>query len=485
MSVFNPVSTKVSFVPDCRTLFFAITVVFCTSVLVSLESSCFAQGLTPAQQLARDIFKELIEINTTDTPAGNVTTAAEAMAARFRTAGFPEADIKVLGPVPNKGNLVVRLRGRGQGKPILFIGHLDVVQALRQDWSMDPFKLNEIDGYFYGRGTMDIKDGDAIFIANFIRLKQEGWIPSRDLILALTADEEGGQYNGADWLAKNHRDLIDAEYCLNTDAGGFESKSGKRFLVGIQTSEKNYVDFRLEVKSNGGHSSRPVPDNAIYHLSAGLNRLAAYEFPVELNETTRGFFEHSADLQDPQTAGDFRAIAKNPQDANAARRLSQQSYYLNALLRTTCVATRLEAGHANNALPQTAAANVNCRMLPSDSLQHVQDTLKRVLADDRISVSVVGEAIPAPASPINPTIMQKLQELSTRLYGPLPVVPVMDAGASDSKYLRIAGIPTYGVPGMFTDVDDNRAHGKDERLRVKDFYDGLEFYYQFIKKLVE
>ena len=460
--------------------------IFLSSLLVfssAVPAQQTSPSLTATQQLARDILKELVEINTTDTPEGNVTTAAEAMAARFHKAGFPEADIKVLGPVPNKGNLVVRLRGRGVGKPILFIGHLDVVQALRQDWSMDPFKLSEIDGYFYGRGTIDIKDGDAILAANFIRLKQEGWIPARDLILALTADEEGGNYNGADWLAKNHRELIDAEYCLNTDAGGFESKAGKRFLIGMQTSEKNYVDFKLEVKSSGGHSSRPVPDNAIYHLSGGLNRLGSYEFPVELNETTRGFFERSAPLQDTQTAATFRAIARNPKDAVAARQLSQQSAYYNALLRTTCVATRLEAGHANNALPQTATANVNCRMLPSDSLANVQATLKRVLANDRIVVSVVGVAIPAPASPINPTIMKKLEALTTKLYCGLPVVPIMDAGASDSKYLRIAGIPTYGVPGMFTDVDDDRAHGKDERLRTKDFYDGVDFYYEFMKSL--
>ena len=462
--------------------------IFLSSLLVfacSVPAQQTSPNLTPTQQLARDILQELVEINTTDTPEGNVTTAAEAMAARFRKAGFPETDIKVLGPVPNKGNLVVRLRGRGQGKPILFIGHLDVVQALRQDWSMDPFKLNEMDGYFYGRGTIDIKDGDAILAANFIRLKQESWTPARDLILALTADEEGGNYNGADWLAKNHRDLIDAEYCLNTDAGGFESKAGKRFLIGMQTSEKNYVDFHLEVKSSGGHSSRPVPDNAIYHLTGGLNRLANYNFPVDLNETTRGFFERSAPLQDAETAATFRAIALNPKDAVAARQLAQQSAYFNALLRTTCVATRLEAGHANNALPQTATANVNCRMLPNDSLESVQAALKRVLADDRIAVSIVGEAIPAPASPINPTIMKKLEDFSAKLYGGLPVVPVMDAGASDSKYLRIAGIPTYGVPGMFTDVDDDRAHGKDERLRVKDFYDGVDFYYAFMKSLAQ
>jgi acetylornithine deacetylase/succinyl-diaminopimelate desuccinylase-like protein len=447
----------------------------------------FAQtqtALSPEHQAARDIFKQLIEINTTDTPAGNVTTAAEAMAERFRAAGFPAEDIHVDGPKPNKKNLVVRLHGRGAGKPILFIAHLDVVEALRQDWSMDPFKFNEVDGFFYGRGTSDIKQGDTVLVANFIRLKKEGWVPARDLVLALTADEEGGESNGVQWLAKNHRDWIDAEYCINTDAGDFETKHGKRMLLGMQTSEKNYVDFRLEVKSNGGHSSRPVKDNAIYHLSQGFARLAEFDFPVSLNETTRGYFERTAALETPATGADFRAVigADHAKAEEAAKRLSQSAFF-NALLRTTCVATRLEGGHANNALPQTAAANVNCRMLPQDSLQNVQNTLKRVLADDRIAVSVVGEAVPAPASTINPAIVSKLQSLSAKLYGGLPIVPVMDTGASDGKYLRIAGIPTYGVPGVFEDVDDVRAHGKDERIGVKDFYDGVDFYYEFIKSL--
>jgi len=445
----------------------------------------FAQqaGLSPEHQIAHDIFKELIEINTTDTPSGNVTMAAEAMARRFREAGFPAEDVSVLGPLPNKKNLVVRLHGKGQGRPILLIGHLDVVEALRKDWSMDPFKLNEVDGFFYGRGTSDIKQGDTVLIANFLRLKKEGWVPSRDLILALTADEEGGQSNGVQWLIKNHRDLIDAEYCINTDAGNFEAKNGKRLLLGVQTSEKNYVDFRLEVKSKGGHSSRPVKgDNAIYHLAQGLVRLGAFDFPVSLNETTRGFFQRTAALETPSTAEDFHAvIGSDPAKAGAAARRLSASPYFNALLHTTCVATRLEGGHANNALPQTAAANVNCRMLPQDSLENVQRTLTRVLADDRIAVSIVGEVVPAPASAINPAIMHTLEGLSARLYGGLPIVPVMDNGASDSKYLRIAGIPSYGVPGVFTDVDDDRAHGKDERIGVKDFYDGVDFYYEFIK----
>jgi acetylornithine deacetylase/succinyl-diaminopimelate desuccinylase-like protein len=453
--------------------------------LLALLSS-FAQQpkLTPTQQLAHDIFKELIEINTTDTPAGNVTTAANAVAARLRAAGFSGDDLHVDGPLPNKHNLVARIHGRGPGKAILFIGHLDVVQALKQDWSpnLDPFKFNEIDGYFYGRGTSDIKQGDAILVTNFIRLKKEGWVPDRDLILALTADEEGGESNGVQWLLKNHRDWIDAEYCINTDAGDFEIQKGKRLLLGMETSEKNYIDFVLEVKSKGGHSSRPVKDNAIYHLAGGLERLGNFDFPVELNETTRSFFEKTASLQDPQTAADFRSIVKNPPDAGAVKRLSQSPYF-NALLRTPCVATRLEGGHANNALPQTARAIVNCRMLPGDSAQNVQGTLEKVLADERISVKVLNNSGAAPASPINPGIFRKLEELSAKLYSGIPVVPVMDAGASDGKYLRLGGIPTYGVPGVFEDVDDDRAHGRDERIGVKEFYDGVEFYYLFIKSL--
>ena len=457
----------------------------CAIALLSSAALVQSQtALSPEHEAARDIFKQLIEINTTDTPAGNVTTAAEAMAERFRAAGWAAEDIHIDGPLPNKKNLVVRLRGRGAGKPILFIAHLDVVQALPQDWSMDPFKFNEVDGFFYGRGTSDIKQGDTVLVANFIRLKKEGWVPARDLIIALTADEEGGESNGAQWLAKNHRDWIDAEYCINTDAGDFETKHGKRMLLGMQTSEKNYVDFRLEVKSNGGHSSRPVKDNAIYHLSEGLARLAEFDFPVSLNETTRGYFERTAALESPTTGADFRAVAgsDHAKAEEAAKRLSQSAFF-NALLRTTCVATRLEGGHANNALPQTATANVNCRMLPQDSLQNVQATLKRVLGDDRIVVSVSGEAVPAPASAINPAIVSKLEALSKKLYGGLPIVPVMDTGASDGKYLRIAGIPTYGVPGVFEDVDDVRAHGKDERIGVKDFYDGVDFYYEFMKSL--
>jgi acetylornithine deacetylase/succinyl-diaminopimelate desuccinylase-like protein len=440
--------------------------------------------LTPNQQMARDIFRELIEINTTDSPAGNVTTAAEAVAARFRAAGFSNDDIHVAGPLPNKHNVVVRYRGQGARKPILLLGHLDVVQALKQDWSnnLDPFKFNEIDGFFYGRGTSDIKQGDTELIANLIRLKKEGWTPSRDFILALTADEESGESNGVQWLLKEHRDWIDAELSINTDAGDFEMQKGKRLLIGVETSEKNYVDFALEVKSSGGHSSRPVKDNAIYRLAAGLEKLSQYDFPVQLNETTRSFFAQTARLQEPQAAADFSAVAQTPPDPAAVTRLSQSPYY-NALLRTTCVATLLQGGHAPNALPQTARANVNCRMLPTDSIANVQATLQKVVADDRISVTVANQSGAAPPSPINPAIMHQLETLSSKLYGGIPVVPVMDTGASDGKFLRMAGIPTYGVPGVFEDINDVRAHGRDERIGVKDFYEGVDFYYLFIKSL--
>src|SRR5690349_24984555 len=306
-----------------KKLFFILLCIVAALPRISAQQAV----LTPEHQAARDIFKQLIEINTTDTPAGNVTSAAEAMAARFRDAGFPAEDIHVDGPLPNKKNLVVRLRGRGQGKPILFLAHLDVVEALRQDWSMDPFKFNEVDGFFYGRGTSDIKQGDTILVTNFIRLREEGWVPARDLIIALTADEEGGQSNGVQWLIKNHREWIDAEYCINTDAGDFETKKGKRLLLGMQTSEKNYVDFRLEVKSNGGHSSRPVKDNAIYHLSQGLSRLAGFDFPVSLNETTRGFFGKTAQFEDAQSAANFRAVIGPDRTAMeaAAKRMAESS----------------------------------------------------------------------------------------------------------------------------------------------------------------
>ena len=321
-----------------------------------------AQTDDVTRRLAHDTFKQLIEINTTDS-VGSTTVAAEAMAQRLRDAGFPAADVVVLGPNDRKGNMVARLHGTGVHKPVLLIGHLDVVEARREDWTTDPFQFVEQDGYYYGRGTQDMKSGDAIWVTTLIRFKREGYQPDRDLILALTADEEGGQSNGVDWLLKNHRDLIDAEFVLNADGGGVDTVKGKPLIVEMDATEKLYADYQLTVTNPGGHSSLPVSDNAIYHLADGLARVERYQFPFELNAVTRAFFDRTAGVESGQTAADMREIVKSPPDGAAIARLSADPLW-NATMRTTCVATRLDAGHANNALPQMARANVNCRILP-------------------------------------------------------------------------------------------------------------------------
>ena len=434
---------------------------------------------------AREILKELVDINTTDTPNGNVTKAAEAVKARLLAAGFPAADVQVLGPDPRKGNLVARLRGTGGRRPLLLLAHLDVVEAKREDWSFDPFILLEKDGFFYGRGTSDDKSMAAQFVANLIRLKEEGVKPERDLILALTADEEGGDFNGVDWLLKNHRRLIDAEFSIN-EGGSGRMRGGKYLTNEIQASEKVFQDFRLEVTNSGGHSSLPIADNAIYHLAGGLARLAKFEFPVELNEVTRGYFERSAAVQsDPRMAADMRAVAGPTPDLEAATRLSSSLPYYNAQMRTTCVATRLLGGHANNALPQMATANVNCRILPGVSPASVRDKLIEVLADARIKVTFVGEATPSKPSPLRPDVIGTVESLTKEMFPGVVVVPVMSTGATDGLYLRNGEIPTYGVDGTFVDIDDVRSHGRDERVGVKQFYEGLEFQYRLIKALAK
>jgi acetylornithine deacetylase/succinyl-diaminopimelate desuccinylase-like protein len=453
------------------------------AAIICLASGALVAQSGPNDARAREIFKELIEINTTDTPGGNVTKAAEAVAARLKAAGFPAADVQVLGPDPRKGNLIARLRGSGARRPLLLLAHLDVVEAKREDWSFDPFTFLEKDGYFYGRGTSDDKSMASQFVANLIRLKEEGARPDRDLILALTADEEGGDFNGVDWLIKNHRQLIDAEFSIN-EGGGGTMRGGKYLTNEIQASEKVFQDFRLEATNSGGHSSLPIKDNAIYHLAEGLARLAKFEFPVELNEVTRGYFERSASVQtDPKMAADMRAVARPTPDLAAAARLSASLPYYNAQMRTTCVATRLLGGHANNALPQMASANVNCRILPGVSPASVKDKLVEVLADPKIKVSFVGEANPSKPSPLRPDVMGAVESLTKEMFPGVIVVPVMSTGATDGLYLRNGEIPTYGVDGTFGDMDDVRAHGRDERIGVKQFYEGLEFQYRLIKAL--
>lgn len=457
-----------------------------TALPLAGQQSAQQSSLAPQQQLARDVYKELIEINTMDS-VGSVTKAAEAMAARFRAAGFPASDVQLLVPdgKPTKANLVVRYRGRGQGKPLLLLGHLDVVAALRSDWSLDPFVLTEKDGYFYGRGTSDDKAMDAIFVANLLRDKRAGWVPDRDIILALTADEEGGDANGVEWLIAQHRDLIDAAYALN-EGGGGSLRNGKPFLNSVQAAEKVPVNFTLTATNRGGHSSVPRPDNAIYELAQGLVKLAQFQFPVQLNDISRAFFQGTAALEAPATAAAMRAIVANPNDSAVSATLSKDARY-NSMLRTTCVATRLAGGHAYNALPQTASANVNCRIVPTQTPQQVRETLARVLGDTSIKITEtvpIREKSGAAPSPLTPELMGPVVDITHAMFGAhVPVIPVMSTGATDGRFLRAAGIPTYGVSGIFGDPSDARAHGRDERLLVKSFYDGQEFLYRLVHRL--
>lgn len=436
------------------------------------------------QRLARALLAELVGINTT-LEHGNTTPAALAMAARLRAGGFPDSDVVVVGAGETNRNLVARLRGTGRRRPILLLAHLDVVEALPADWSLDPFTLTERDGYFYGRGTSDIKDMAAIFVATLLRLKREGFVPDRDIILALTAGEETGVDNGVRWLLANRRDLIDAQYCINGDAGDPLERDGRRVARVVEASEKVYHDLRLEVHNPGGHSSLPVADNAIYRLAAALERLAAFRFPVSLNDVTRAYFERMAATQPPDVAGDMRAVARVPMDTAAAARLSARSPLFNSILRTTCVATRLDAGHANNALPQTARAVVNCRMLPQDPVERVEATLRAVVADSAVAVVPIDTAIPSPPSPLVPEVFGPLERVTHALWPGVPVIPNMETGATDGLYLRNAGMPVYGVSSVFLDADDIRAHGRDERIRVSDYYAGAEFSYRFVKALAE
>jgi acetylornithine deacetylase/succinyl-diaminopimelate desuccinylase-like protein len=412
---------------------------------------------------------------------GATTPIAESVAARFKAAGFPESDIFLGGAIPRKANVVVRYHGTGARKPVLLLAHIDVVEAKREDWTVDPFVFLEKDGYFYGRGTADDKAQAAVWVANLLRYRREGFKPDRDLILALTADEEGGgPYNGVDWLLKNHRALIESEYALNEGARG-ELIDGKRVSNDIGLSEKQYSDFRLEVRNKGGHSARPVPDNAIYHLAGALYRLSSFSFPFQLNEVTRAYFQQMAKIEKGAMAADLAKVAAGDQDA--MRRVAAASAPMNAMMRTTCVATQLEGGHATNALPQLAAANVNCRILQEDSVEHVLAELKRVVADDQVIVTVKTNEGPSPASPMRPDIMKAFARVTDTMWPGVITLPSMAVGGSDGRYLRSAGIPTYGIQGFFQDRDDVRAHGRDERMLVRSFYEGQTFLYELVKLL--
>ena len=444
-----------------------------------------AEALGPQQQqLAHDIYKELVEINTV-TATGDTRQAAEAMAARLRAGGIAEGDIHVFSPAPRKGNLVARLRGSGARKPILLVAHLDVVPANREDWSVDPFKLIEQDGYFYARGSGDDKYMAAAFVTNLIRYKAEGYKPDRDIIVALETDEEILDRDGLgiQWLLKNHRDLINAEFALN-EGGGVGLKDGKPIRNSVQTSEKVSLSYRLDVKNKGGPSYVPTKDNAIYHLAEGLVRLSKFSFPLHLNETTRAYFERTAQFEGDQTAADMRAVLSDKPDPSAMSfvRLAANPVY-NSQLRTTCVATMLEGGHAVNALPQLASAKVNCRIMPGESVDEVKATLERVLADDQITVTQLDQPILSAPSALHEEIMGAIEKLSHEYWPTAVVMPTMSAGATDGSYLRNAGIPTYGHTGLAGDINDMRAHGKDERIPIKSFYEGNEYLFRLVKQL--
>jgi acetylornithine deacetylase/succinyl-diaminopimelate desuccinylase-like protein len=460
----------------------------CVALTIALGAASMAGAAVvppPADQAeARAIFKELVELNTTH--AHGSTAATEAIRARLLAAGFAPADAVVLAPAdkPTKGNLVVSYRGKGRFKPILFIGHLDVVEAKPEDWSVDPFKLTEKDGYFYGRGTIDMKDGDAALVDALIRLKRQGYVPDRDIIVAFTADEEaGGGANGPEWLLKTHRDLIDAETVYNFDGGGGATKDGRRLYYEIGTSEKVYLTFTLETTGPGGHGSLPGADNPIYRLSDALGRLEVFKFPPATSATTRASFKAFATLQPGPDSADMALVAAGQTpDPAAADRLSRTPYS-NAQLRTTCVATLISGGHAENALPQRARATIQCRLLPGDTAANVQATLVRVLGDPKISVTMDAPPIVSPESPPTPEVMRKIGSVVHSMWPDVTLVPTMATGFSDDRQTRNAGMPSYDVSGVWMEIGENRAHGRDERISVQAFDEGVEYAYRLMKAL--
>ena len=456
------------------------------SVTLSLGFLCAAsvgaQNTRPEaeKQLAHDIYKQFIEVQSGFT-TGATTPVVEIAVARLKAAGFPDADIFVGGAIPKKANLVVRYHGTGAQKPILLLAHIDVVEAKREDWSTDPFQFIEKDGFFYGRGTGDDKAQAAVWIANLIQYKKEGFKPDRDIIVALTADEEGGgPYNGVDWLLKNHRDLIEADLALNEGGWGEESK-GKKISNDLQVSEKYVLNFRFEVRNKGGHSSMPVHDNAIYHLAGALTRLGEFGFPLKTNEVTAAYFQQMSKIETGPIKDDLAKVSSGSQEA--MEKVAAASPAWNSTLRTTCVATMLEGGHAINALPQLAAATVNCRVLPEDSPEYVLSTLQKVVADDQVSVKPLSDFSKAAASPMRQDLLKAVSEITNSMWPGVPTVPIMVMGATDGRYLRAAGIPCYGIQGFFMDRDDIRFHGRDERMGVQSFYEGQAFLYELVKRL--
>jgi acetylornithine deacetylase/succinyl-diaminopimelate desuccinylase-like protein len=459
------------------------------AVAAAASTAAAPAGAPRADQLAfRDIFRELIETNTSHS-IGSCTLAAEKMAAHLRAAGFPDSDLHpfAVAEHPKDGGLVAVLPGTDHGaKAILLLAHLDVVEARREDWTRDPFTLVEEGGYFYGRGTFDDKSMAAVWVDTLVRLRKEGYRPKRAIKMALTCGEEGGAaFVGADYLVKHERQLIDAAFALNEFAYGVLDAQGHRVVMEIEAGEKTDQDYRLEVVNPGGHSSRPVKNNAIYHLAAGLTRVSNYEFPAQLNDTTRTYFSRMSTIVGGETGAAMKALAADAADAKAAATLSQDPR-LNAMLRTTCVATLLDAGHASNALPQRARANINCRIFPGVAIEDVRQTLARLVADPEIAVTTIEPSDPVVVPPpLTPAIMKPIEQVTRRIYPGIEVVPVLQAAGTDAVYLAEAGIPTYGISGMFVDPDLSNIHGLNERIRVQSLYDGRDFLFSLVKLYAE
>ncbi|MFY8142801.1 MAG: M20/M25/M40 family metallo-hydrolase [Caulobacter sp.] len=457
--------------------------------LMALASAANAQtatapkSLSPDQAAFRALYQELVEINTT-LSVGSCTAAAEAMGARLKAAGYPETDVKVVVEPkhPREGSLVAVLRGSdAKTKPMLLLAHIDVVEAKREDWTRDPFKLVEENGYFYGRGTSDDKAQAAIWVDSLIRLKQSGFKPKRDIKMALTCGEESEGYNGIEDLVKNHRPLVDAEFALNEGASGLLDEQGKAVMLEVQAGEKVYQDFTLTVTNPGGHSSRPTAPNAIYQLSAALDRIGAYQFPPRFNDATRGYFTQMQARVTPEQATAMKALVADINDPGALALITKDRTW-NSMLRTTCVATMVNAGHAPNALPQRATANINCRILPGMPIDEVKAKLTELAADPAVAVTLAHSSKPAsPPPPLTPAIMGPIQKNAAKLWPGVPILPVMSTGATDAVHTSAAGIPTYGVTGLFHGPDGTGAHGLNERMRVQSLYEGRDFLYGLIK----
>lgn len=463
-----------------------ISLKICSITVLSLMfvQAASAQRNIPADddQLLYEVYKELIEYKTTMQEENN-TIAAEGMAAWLQAAGFAEEDIFIGGALPHKGNLVARYRGTGTEEPIVLIAHLDVVAAERDDWNLDPFVLNEDEDYYYGRGTIDDKAMGAIFLANLIRFKREGYQPNRDIVIALTSDEESGGSNGIRWLLQNQPGLIQGALAIN-EGGYVLSQDGKPLANSIQIAEKIFASFQVTARNPGGHSSLPRDDNAIYDLAEALLRIRDFKFPVELNEVMQVSFERQAEINTGQRAADFRALLENPIPQDALIRLSSEAA-INAQLRTTAVATLLDGGHASNALPQSAVANINVRMLPGSDPQQVLQTLIEVVDNPELLVEYRGGGSITQPSPLSEEIMEAVETVTEEMWPGVTVMPTMSTGATDGAKMRLGGIPTYGVSGLLVDRNDMRIHGQDERILKKSLYDGYDFLYRLAKELTQ